>query len=420
VPTPTPSEVDPAKEHPTPDEVGEMLDKIAPKEDASLDVDVDVYDTNRQKTQVPVLLSQIFVPDNRRPLDEAKIVELMESIRRNGLLQPIGVRRLEPPLHHRYVWQLVIGAHRHEAVRRLGWEDVWCTVIESQNPLYWELAEIDENLIRNNPSPAQEAILTGRRAEIIEQLGVSTQVVSKPAKGRPKEVASVRDQAQKTGKSREHVRRAKKRAKTLGKKTLDKISGTSLDKGVQLDRLAKLPEPERDALIACATAGEVVSVAPAEKVMAAKGQSENAACQVDEPGPLSPESDESADFRDALTLLINLPRRMATCAPPAALIKALDKVHEELAAYRPRRSESRPQRWSAAIDRARAAFEDLEGLREEYEEWRGNLPENLQDSALAQKLDDVIGLDFSAPDILDEAEGVDLPPWLRKGLIAFH
>jgi hypothetical protein len=32
------------------------------------------------------------------------------------------------------------------------------------------LAEIDENIVRNNPSPADHALLTARRFEIIKQL----------------------------------------------------------------------------------------------------------------------------------------------------------------------------------------------------------------------------------------------------------
>lgn len=81
---------------------------------------------------------------------------------------------------------------------------------------------------------------------------------------------------------------------------------------------------------------------------------------------------------------------------------------------------SRPARWADATSRARAAFDDLQGafedlasIREEYEEWRDNLPENMQSGALAEKLDAVVGLDFDVlsevEGALDEAEGADLP-----------
>lgn len=48
------------------------------------------------------------------------------------------------------------------------------------------------------------------------------------------------------------------RAESLGD-DLPRVAGTSLDKGVELDALAKMPEPERKGLIDRADAGEVVS-----------------------------------------------------------------------------------------------------------------------------------------------------------------
>jgi len=68
-----------------------------------------------------------------------------------------------------------------------------------------------------------------------------------------------------------------------------------------------------------------------------------------------------------------------------------------------------------------AVMTDLDALREEYEEWQGNLPESLMETTLYEKLDEVVNLDFSslnselegwcaeAEDLLEEAEGVDLP-----------
>lgn len=72
--------------------------------------------------------------------------------------------------------------------------------------------------------------------------------------------------------------------------------------------------------------------------------------------------------------------------------------------------ESRATRWSNAVQSAKSALEDLENLRAEFEQWRDNLPENLQGSALGEKLDTVAGLDIqSAIDTVEEAEAADLP-----------
>jgi hypothetical protein len=67
------------------------------------------------------------------------------------------------------------------------------------------------------------------------------------------------------------------------------------------------------------------------------------------------------------------------------------------------------------------ALSDLNDVRSEYEDWRDNLPENLQGSALGEKLEAVVDLNIESvmeeplamwPDMLDvvgEAENIDLP-----------
>src|SRR5262245_30237641 len=64
---------------------------------------------------------------------------------------------------------------------------------------------------------------------------------------------------------------------------------------------------------------------------------------------------------------------------------------------------SRPQRWADAAEEAAAALsqiesgladfqsamEELDSVRQEYEEWKDNLPENLAQSALGEKLEEV-------------------------------
>jgi hypothetical protein len=55
-----------------------------------------------------------------------------------------------------------------------------------------------------------------------------------------------------------------------------------------------------------------------------------------------------------------------------------------------------------------------EELRSEYEEWKENLPENLQEGTLAEKLEAVCDLEFDGAiddleSLIGEAEGMDLP-----------
>jgi hypothetical protein len=83
-------------------------------------------------------------------------------------------------------------------------------------------------------------------------------------------------------------------------------------------------------------------------------------------------------------------------------------------------TKGRPQRWAEAVTDARTALdmlseavETLRELRDEYASWRDNLPENLQVSALGEKLDAVVDLDLDVlgevEQLISEAESLDLP-----------
>ena len=58
------------------------------------------------------------------------------------------------------------------------------------------------------------------------------------------------------------------------------------------------------------------------------------------------------------------------------------------------------------------ALQDLRDIRSEYEDWQSNLPENLQQSALGEKLDTICGIDLEPqmPELpeLDDLEEPDL------------
>lgn len=104
------------------------------------------------------------------------------------------------------------------------------------------------------------------------------------------------------------------------------------------------------------------------------------------------------------------------------------------------KSESRPKRWAAACAAASKALDDLEaaaekfkeaadnlkGVQDEYSEWKDNLPENLQGSALAEKLEAVTSDDAEevgqavddavsdARSKIEEFEAMDLPRGFGK------
>ena len=85
---------------------------------------------------------------------------------------------------------------------------------------------------------------------------------------------------------------------------------------------------------------------------------------------------------------------------------------------------SRPKRWAEACGKAseaagalREALEELQGLQGEYQDWKDNLPENLESSTIAEKLEavtdlgieDALGNLDEADNLISECEGADLP-----------
>lgn len=74
------------------------------------------------------------------------------------------------------------------------------------------------------------------------------------------------------------------------------------------------------------------------------------------------------------------------------------------------KAKSRTKRWAEAAAQAEDALNTLRDIQLEYQEWRDNLPENLEQSALAEKLDVVTELDIeSAVETASEASTLDLP-----------
>ncbi len=89
----------------------------------------------------------------RKEFSEEELTELAESIRENGLLQPLVVR---PDPGERDRFQLVAGERRLRAVGRLGWSKVPAVVREIDDRALLVLALV-ENLQREALGPLEEA-----------------------------------------------------------------------------------------------------------------------------------------------------------------------------------------------------------------------------------------------------------------------
>ena len=230
-------------------------------------------------------LSTLLASDHPRPLITADVDKLASSIRDLGLIQPITVKPHTVTIGGLSApgFQIVAGHHRVAACRALGWTEIDALVVESSGHLQAELIEIDENLCRSELTAAQRSKAVKRRKEIWEALhpvspqrfdsvfdalpeakesGTSCPTLEKPTTGRGNTQFAA-ETAAITGESKRDVNRHIARAEALGD-DLDKVTGTSLDKGVELDALKAMPPEQRAPLIERAVAGEKVTARPAK------------------------------------------------------------------------------------------------------------------------------------------------------------
>jgi ParB family transcriptional regulator, chromosome partitioning protein len=215
-----------------------------------------------------VPICNIAIPLRKRNIVQANIDCLVESISAIGLLNPIVVRRTSRP----DIVTLVAGRHRLEAMKRLGRQEIECLVV-SDGDLQAELMEIDENLCRAELSPAEEAIAITRRKEIYLALHPETAVGKSQAAAMNAKLrrGDVNDKmsltfskatAAASGKTHRSIERAAARGEAIEAGNLKKLAGTSLDKGAELDALAKMPMGVRQSLIERAAKGEIVTARP--------------------------------------------------------------------------------------------------------------------------------------------------------------
>jgi ParB family chromosome partitioning protein len=100
-----------------------------------------------------ILLTQI-VPNPRQPrreFDEASVKELAESIRSEGLLQPIVVRKVKDG------YELIAGERRFRAFKLLGQKTITARLLEASDASSAVLALV-ENLQRSDLNPIDEAL----------------------------------------------------------------------------------------------------------------------------------------------------------------------------------------------------------------------------------------------------------------------
>jgi ParB/RepB/Spo0J family partition protein len=207
-----------------------------------------------------------------RPVDEAAVKSLAASIAEVGLLTPITVRKVGKSRAGQMTdaFEVIAGMHRVKAFRYLQRETIPAIVLDADD-LHAELMLIDENLCRNDLTPAERASAQARRKAIYLQLHPGTKVGISQGEGKRRSVSGrqVGDEigtprydeaaSEATGQSQRTIQRDVQRGEALGEDVLAKVARTSLDKGEELDALAKLPTERREALVDRAVQGQKVS-----------------------------------------------------------------------------------------------------------------------------------------------------------------
>lgn len=98
-------------------------------------------------------INEIIANENqpRTHFENEKIQELSDSIRQNGLLQPIVVR----PYQNKY--QIVVGERRYRACKLAGLDEIPC-MVQMYDEHQTATAAVVENIQRENLSPIEEAL----------------------------------------------------------------------------------------------------------------------------------------------------------------------------------------------------------------------------------------------------------------------
>lgn len=208
-------------------------------------------------------IGSIIVGDRHRQPNEKKVRQIAESMKQIGLRTPLTVE-YEVIDRKKPVYRLVSGHSRLQAARMLGWETVPVSPQSFASEEDRELWEIDENLMRGELSPAEEAAHLSRRKELFLLMADTggktfpTSLADGRGAGPQHEKAFAADTASKTGETKRSINQKVARAEALGA-DIHEVTGTSLDKGTELDALAKMTPEARRPLIQEAKRGAPVS-----------------------------------------------------------------------------------------------------------------------------------------------------------------
>lgn len=203
-----------------------------------------------------VEIARIQVGQRKRKLDEAKVRSLAESLQIVGQLQPITVARRE---YGNY--RMIAGLHRLEAAKLLGWETIEAQEFEG-DVVAAELAEIDENLMRNDLTVLEEGEHLARRQELV---GRNVGRYPDPNRVTVTPLKTTNEIAQEIGLSKESAKKRMQAARNIVPEVKDAIRNTEIaDSTTQLLELARLA-PDKQVEVAKAITDGAINVADAKR-----------------------------------------------------------------------------------------------------------------------------------------------------------
>lgn len=203
-------------------------------------------------------IADVRVGNRKRKLNESKVQSLAESFGSIGQLQPITVARKNGS------YKLIAGLHRLEAAKSIGWRSIQATEFEGDEVAV-ELAEIDENLMRNDLTVLERGEHLARRQELVgfkrggdrrsDEFQSATVAVRK----------TTNELAHEIGLSERSARRSIQVARNIVPEVKDAIRNTEIaNSTTQLLELARLA-PEKQVEVAQSITDGAVSIADAFK-----------------------------------------------------------------------------------------------------------------------------------------------------------
>lgn len=206
-----------------------------------------------------ISIDQIVVKERKRSLRD--ITQLAESIKELGLLNPITLTKDNV---------LISGHHRLESCKTLGMTEILVNIVDLDE-IKSELAEIDENLIRNELTELEKSEQLARRKELYEQLHPETKKGNAQALGMNRRKGNnvsaesaptfAEDTAKKTGKSKRAIQESIQISNGLNDSTKQRIKETPIEKKkTNLLRLAKQSHENQQKIIDMFDRGQVNNV----------------------------------------------------------------------------------------------------------------------------------------------------------------